>query len=56
MSFLTGLGRLELAGMTPLSLQFHASQQILKVQATCSKHHREETLPMHPELVAMVFQ
>ncbi|AMV40263.1 Tyrosine recombinase XerC [Planctomyces sp. SH-PL62] len=54
MSFLTGLRRAELASLTPRSFQLHAAQPILKVQAACSKHRREDTLPMHPELVAMV--
>jgi site-specific recombinase XerD len=54
MSFLTGLRRAELASLTPRSFQLHAGQPILKVRAACSKHRREDTLPMHPELVTMV--
>lgn len=53
MSFLTGLRRAELASLTPRSFTLDAIQPILKVQAACSKHRREDTLPIHPELVAM---
>jgi integrase len=53
-SFLTGLRRLELASLTPRSFTLEAPQPILKVQAACSKHRREDTLPMHPELVVLV--
>ena len=54
MSFMTGLRRQELASLTPRSFYLDAPQPILKVKAACSKHRREDTLPMHPELVAMV--
>src|SRR5581483_6147345 len=56
MSFLTGLRRAELASLTPRSFYLDATPPILKVEAACSKHRREDTLPMHPELVAMVRQ
>jgi site-specific recombinase XerC len=54
MSFMTGLRRKELASLTPRSFYLDAPQPILKVKAACSKHRREDTLPMHPELVVMV--
>ena len=54
MSFLTGLRRLELASLTPRSFTLDAPHPILKVQAACSKHRREDTLPMHPELIILV--
>ncbi len=54
MSFMTGLRRQELPSLTPRSFYLEAPQPILKVKAACSKHRREDTLPMHPELVAMV--
>lgn len=53
MSYLTGLRRLELANPTPRSSTFDADQPILQVHTGCSKHHREATLPLHPELVVM---
>ncbi|MHC5537080.1 tyrosine-type recombinase/integrase [Singulisphaera rosea] len=51
---LTGLGRLELASLTPNSFKLDDEQPTLVVQASSSKHHRKDTLSMHPELVAMV--
>lgn len=54
MSFLTGLRRLELGSLTPNSFRLDDAQPTLVVQASSSKHRRKDTLPMHPELVAMV--
>ena len=54
MSFMTGLRRQELASLTPRSFYLDAPQPILKVKAACSKHRREDTLPIHPALVTMV--
>jgi site-specific recombinase XerC len=53
-SFFTGLRRLELASLTPRSFKLDDAQPTLVVEAACSKHRRKDTLPMHPELVAMV--
>jgi site-specific recombinase XerD len=52
-SFLTGLRRQELGSLTPRSFKLDAPQPTLTVTAACSKHRREDTLPMHPELVSM---
>jgi len=54
MSFLTGLRRLGLGSLTPDSFRLDATQPTLMVQTSSSKHRRKDTLPMHPELVAMV--
>jgi integrase len=54
MSFLTGLRRQELGSLTPRSFEPDAPQPTPTVRAACSKHRREDTLPMHPELVVMV--
>ncbi len=54
MSYMTGLRRLELASLIPQSFKLDDAQPTLVVQAACSKHRRKDTLPMHPELVAMV--
>jgi integrase-like protein len=51
---MTGLRRLELASLIPQSFKLDDAQPTLIVQAACSKHRRKATLPMHPELVAMV--
>ena len=53
-SFFTGLRRLELASLTPNSFKLDDAQPTLTVEAACSKHRRKDTLPMHPELVALV--
>ncbi len=54
MSFFTGLRRLELGSITPRSFKLDDEQPTLVVEAACSKHRRKDTLPMHPELVALV--
>ena len=53
MSFFTGLRRLELGSLTPRSFKLDDEQPTLVVEAACSKHWRKDTLPMHPELVAL---
>jgi integrase len=53
-SFFTGLRRQELGGLTPRSFRLDDAQPILKVAAACSKHRREDTLPIHPELAGML--
>lgn len=50
-SFLTGLRRRELAGLTPGSFDLTSSHPTLTVDAACSKHRRKDTLPLHPDLV-----
>jgi site-specific recombinase XerD len=55
-SFFTGLRRQELASLTPRSFKLDGVQPILKVDAACSKHRREDTLPVHPELVLLLRQ
>ncbi len=54
MSFFTGLRRQELGSLTPRSFKLDDAQPTLKVKAACSKHRREDTLPMHAELVLLV--
>ena len=54
MSFFTGLRRQELGSLTPRSFKLDDAQPTLMVEAACSKHRRKDTLPMHPELVALV--
>jgi site-specific recombinase XerD len=53
-SFLTGLRRQELASLTPRSFKLDVPQPTLTVAAACSKHRREDTLPMHSELQILV--
>jgi site-specific recombinase XerD len=55
-SFFTGLRRQELASLTPRSFRLSDAQPTLKVDAACSKHRREDTLPVHPDLVILVRQ
>jgi integrase len=54
MSFFTGLRRQELASLTPRSFRLDDPRPILTVEAACSKHRRKDTLPLHPELVALL--
>jgi integrase len=54
MSYLTGLRRKELASLTPRSFELSADPPILRVEAACSKHRREDILPLHPELVDLL--
>jgi integrase len=51
---MTGLRRREIASLTPRSFRLDADPPILTVNAACSKHRREDTLPLHPELVTML--
>jgi len=53
-SFFTGLRRQELGSLTPRSFRLDNAQPILTVAAACSKHRREDTLPVHPDLADMV--
>lgn len=46
----TGLRVSELASLTAESLDFRANPPTLTVEASCSKHRREDVLPLHPEL------
>jgi len=52
MSYMTGLRRKELASLTPESFDLAAKTPTVTVQAACSKHRREDVLPLHPALVA----
>ena len=53
-SYLTGLRRRELASLTPKSFKLESDQPTLVVQAACSKHRKKDTLPVHPELKALL--
>ncbi len=54
LSYLTGLRRNEIASLSPRSFALNAEIPTVTVQAASSKHRREDVLPLHPELVAMV--
>ncbi len=51
LSYMTGLRRKELASLTPNSFRLDDNPPNLTVEADCSKHRREDTLPVHPKLV-----
>ncbi len=51
LSFLTGLRRKELGTLTPRNFDLDANPPILTVNAACSKHRRQDVLPLHPDLV-----
>ncbi|MBX3412618.1 MAG: site-specific integrase [Pirellulales bacterium] len=54
MAYLTGLRRRELGSLTAKSFNLNAEPPTLTVKATASKHRREDVLPLHPELAAML--
>jgi integrase len=56
MAAFTGLRSSELASLTPLSLDFRCNPPTLTVVAACSKHRREDVLPLHPGLAVRLSQ
>ncbi len=54
LAYFTGLRRRELASLTPESFRLDAAQPTVTVEAACSKHRKKDTLPLHPDLVAML--
>ncbi len=54
LAYMTGLRRRELASLTTHSFNFTSNPPTLTVQAACSKHRKEDTLPLHPELVTFL--
>jgi len=50
-SYLTGLRRKELASLTPKSFAMASIPPTVTVEAACSKHRKQDILPLHPELV-----
>ncbi len=56
MAAFTGLRSSELASLTPDSLDFRCNPPTLTVEAACSKHRREDVLPLHPGLAARLQQ
>jgi len=53
-AYYTGLRRSELGSLTPESFQLESTPPTLRVEAAHSKHRREDILPLHPELVAVL--
>ncbi len=56
MAYLTGLRRKELGSLTPKSFDLDATPPTITVAARASKHRKEDVLPLHPELAAMLRQ
>lgn len=54
LAYMTGLRKGEIASLTPRSLDLDAPQPKLTVSASASKHRREDTLPLHADLVSLV--
>ena len=46
----TGLRRSEIGSLTPESFDF--KEKTIKIEATISKHRREDVIPIHPTLLA----
>ena len=53
-SFFTGLRRKEIASLTPRSFRLTQDPPTVVVDAACSKHRREDTLPLHADFVALL--
>ena len=53
-SYFTGLRRKEIASLSPRSFKLDADPPTVTVEAACSKHRRQDVLPLHPDFVAMV--
>jgi len=54
LAFMTGLRKGELASLTPRRFKLDAQLPVLVVEAKASKHRREDVLPLHPELSAVL--
>jgi site-specific recombinase XerD len=53
-SYFTGLRRKEIASLSPRSFNLDALPPTVTVEAACSKHRRQDVLPLNPVFVAMV--
>ncbi len=53
---MTGLRASELASLTTASFDLNADPPTVTVQAACSKHRREDVLPLHPDLATRLRQ
>lgn len=53
-AYFTGLRRSELGSLRTESFDLEREPYTLKVEASCSKHRREDTLPIHPELLVLL--
>lgn len=53
-SYMTGLRRKEIASLTPSSFQLEVEPATVTIEAACSKHRREDVLPLHPALVKLL--
>jgi integrase len=53
-SVMTGLRRSELASLTPRSFKLDGDPPTVTIQAACSKHRKQDVLPLHPDLVVML--
>ncbi len=53
---MTGLRASELASLTPASFDLTSDPPMVTVQAACSKHRREDVLPIHLDLAARLRQ
>ena len=54
LSYLTGLRRKELAQLAPSNFYLNEEEPYLIVDAACSKHRREDKLPIHPALAELL--
>lgn len=55
-AYYTGLRRSELGSLTAVSFKLTSTPPTVRVEAAHSKHRREDTLPLHPELVRLLIE
>jgi integrase len=53
-AYMTGLRQKEIASLTPASFRLDDTPPTLAVAAMHSKHRKNDTLPLHPDLVSML--
>lgn len=56
MASFTGLRASELSSLTERSLSFRTEPPTVTLEAACSKHRREDALPLHPDLAETLRQ
>lgn len=54
LSYMTGLRQKELSSLTPRSFNLASTSPTVTVEAIASKHKKQDVLPLHPDLVAVL--
>ncbi|MBC7820705.1 MAG: tyrosine-type recombinase/integrase, partial [Planctomycetaceae bacterium] len=56
LSYMTGIRQKELGSLTPRSFALKSDPATVTVEAGTSKHRKKDVLPLHPELVAVLWE